>query len=252
MQVEFTGCTGTGKTSLLRSVLETCRLQGIATVEADDFTLQLIKLNRVKARLLRIMLIDLMTLTAALLTWRTRRAYYAFSLRIVLGLQTSALEKLNLMRNVLKKIGTYEIIQRFNRDGRLVLVDEGTIHAAHNLFVHLCREPDWDQLGQFVELIPLPEVAVGLTGNEEAVVGRTLKRGHKRIRLGTRENVELFVRRGLAVFSALEDHPRLAARWLSVYPAREFICPETGQPSLQKSVTALVPAVLEFRTGLTV
>jgi hypothetical protein len=249
MQVEFTGCTGTGKTTLVRSVLETCRLQGIAAVQSEDFILGLVRLNRIKPRPARTLLIDLMTLSAALLAWRTHGAFYAFSLRTVLGLQTSVLEKLNLIRNVLKKIGTYEIVQRFNRERTLILVDEGTVHAAHNLFVHLCCEPDWKRVKQFVELIPLPEVAVCVTADEAAVIARTLRRGHKRIRNGTRQNVELFVRRALAVFSVLEDQPGLAGRWISMRRVSEPVGSEARQPSCEPA-TALVEAMLELRTAI--
>ena len=251
MQVEFTGCTSGGKTTLIRSVVETCGLQGIAAIEAEEFVLGLARLNRVKAKTIRTLLIDLLTLSAALVAWRKHRAFCTFSLRTVARLQTGGFERLNLARNVLKKIGTYELIRCFNRNCSLILVDEGTVHAAHNLFVHLCREPDWSKVKEFTTLVPLPDVLVYVRAPESAIIARTLRRGHKRIHASTRQNVELFVRRALAVFSFLQEQPRLAARWLPAPPADLHVSSGARQTP-DESVAALVEAVRGLRTAVAV
>src|SRR5712692_4203049 len=139
MQIELMGCTGAGKSTLARSVLQTFRAHGIDAWLGDEFVLKQVGLNWVRSGLARTLLVDLCSFFACLFTWRSNHEFYVFSVLIILWLPGSVAwpEKLNLVRNVLKKVGIYEIIRRRISDREVVLVDEGTLQAAHNLFVHV-------------------------------------------------------------------------------------------------------------------
>src|SRR5450759_2322075 len=127
MQIELLGCTGAGKSTLAQSILLSCRSRGLKAYLGDAFVLDLLRLEWVKPHLIRTLLVDLGAFVACLLTVPANLQLYCFSVRVILRLpgDVSWLEKLNLMRNVFKKIGINEIIRRHDRDDCMIVVDEG-------------------------------------------------------------------------------------------------------------------------------
>lgn len=216
MQIELMGCTSAGKSTLSRGILRRCQQQGVAISAGDDFVLQQVGLNWVKGHGPRTLLVDLLALCACLATWRSHGAYYRFATGLLWPLPIARFEKLNLLRNVLKKIGIYEIIRWRSTDRQIVLVDEGVLQAAHNLFVHGGVEVKGAHIGTFARLIPLPEVVVYLRQPEARLIERTMKRGHKRIRDGSYGNVDRFVKQAVATFDELVRDPAVASRLVVV------------------------------------
>jgi hypothetical protein len=82
-------------------------------------------------------------------------------------------------------------------------VDEGTLHAAHNLFVHASAEADAGDLQTFIKLVPLPDVVVYVTQSESVLIDRAMQRGHKRIPARSPAKAQLFIQRGVDVFDKL-------------------------------------------------
>jgi hypothetical protein len=96
------------------------------------------------------------------------------------------------------------------------LVDEGTVQTAHNLFVHVEHCFDDVRLRQFSRCVPLPDVVVYVRPNEDALIERTLRRGHPRIARPTRPAVTWFVRQALSAFDQLTRCERVASRTIEV------------------------------------
>lgn len=205
MQVELTGCTGAGKTTLANRIVKRGRERDIAVSLGTDFVLRQIKSGWVKSKLARTLLIDLAALIACSATLPRNIGSYRLAIKVILRLpQTvSRFEKLNLIRNAIKKIGIYEIICRFSNDEEIVLVDEGTLHAAHNLFVHALAEPDTKEFPNFVKQVPLPDVAIYVTQKKSILIERTIKRGHSRIPESSPELAERFIECAVGTFDRL-------------------------------------------------
>lgn len=204
MQIELLGCTGAGKSTLARSLLEAWRAQGFDACTGDEFVLKQVGLDGVQARLARTLLVDLCSLMACLVSWQDYVDFYRFSIRIVVGLPPAVgwFEKLNLIRNVVKKIGVYEIIRR--RAGQnLVVVDEGVLQTAHNLFVHVSVEPNMNDLSTLVRLVPMPDAAIYVRRMESVLIERLVKRGHKRVPGHSYTHAERFVKRAVLTFDNL-------------------------------------------------
>ena len=214
MQIELLGCTGVGKSTLADRMREANVGRGLRVVLGDELVLRRHRLNWVKPYLARTLLIDVLAAGACLATWRGHREFHHFATRVIFGLPTGWYEKLNLARNVLKKIGIYEIVKRYDAERQIVLVDEGTLHAAHNLFVHLRVEPDPADFETFLRLVPMPDVALLVVESESVVIERTLRRGHPRIPSGSRPDVERFVRLALELFERLAAHASVRERTL--------------------------------------
>lgn len=216
MQIELIGCTSAGKSTLTRSILQTCHQQGLDILLGDDFVLKQVRLNWVKSHLPRTVLVDLLALFACLITWRSNLEFYLFATRLLFPLPVAQLEKLNLLRNVLKKIGIYEIIHFRSTDQQVILVDEGVSQAAHNLFVHSSVQVKAENIATFARLIPLPDVIVYLRQPESRLIERTMKRGHKRIPVRSYSNVDRFVKQAVATFDKLVQNPPIKSRLLII------------------------------------
>jgi thymidylate kinase len=218
MQIEFIGCTSAGKSTLASKVFQVCREHGLDAYMGDNFVLDQARLNWVQGRLIRTLLIDVISLFVCLASWRGNHEFYQFTLRTLWRLPNTVgwLQKLNIARNTFKKIAIYEIIRHRACDRQVVLLDEGTLHTAHYLFVHVSVEPNTSDLLTFISLVPLPDVVVYIKQSDSVLIERTLARGHKRISQHSYPQVERFVKRAIDVFDVLKQQPAIEERLMVV------------------------------------
>ena len=207
MQIELIGCTSAGKSTLSRRILHACHERGIDILLGEDFVLKQVRLHWIKNHLLRRLLINLAGLFACLLTLRRNAKFYLFAARHLLLLSIAFFEKINMLRNTLKKIGIFEIIRTRSAHHQIILVDEGVLQAAHHLFVFVSVNIKTEHLSTFVGLVPLPDVLVYLKQPEELLIDRTMKRGHKRIPYRSYGKVARFVKQAVTTFDKLVQHP---------------------------------------------
>lgn len=215
MQIELMGCTGAGKSTLAQRIIAACHDQGMDIAMGDDVVLAQVGLSGVTDPRLRKALLNLLALSAGLATWRTHHGVYRFATRYLARLPIGIPGKLNVLRGVIKRVGIHEIIRR-RADGRIVLVDEGVLQAAHYLFVHLSAPPPGPGVSEFARLAPLPDAIVYVTQPEARLVARTIKRGHRRIPDRSPGNVSRFIGGAVATFDRLARHRTIADRLLVV------------------------------------
>ena len=221
MQIEFIGCTNAGKSTLIEGILQACHEQGADILPGNDFVLKQIGLNWVRSHQLRMLLVNLAGLYACLITWRKNLDFYLFAARLLFQLPIPRPERLNLLRNVLKRIGIYEIIRFRSTDQQIILVDEGTLQTAHNLFVHGSAYMKMEDLSTFAGLIPIPDGIVYLRQPESLLIDRIMKRGHKRIPDRSYGNVVHFVKQAVATFDGLMQYPKVENRVLVIDASQE-------------------------------
>jgi thymidylate kinase len=218
MRIEFIGCTGAGKSTLTSRILRVCRAQGIDAWMGYDFVLRQIRLDWVENKLVRGLLVNLISLFVCLVAWQRHLAFCRFTIQAISRLPASVswFERLYIGRDVLKNVGIYEIIRRRASAQQLVLLDEGTLHTAHYLFAHVAVEPNIGDVSIFAGLVPLPDFVVYVTQSESVLIERTLARGHKRIPDPSYASVERFIKRAGAIFEALRQQPALKGKLLVV------------------------------------
>jgi hypothetical protein len=61
-------------------------------------------------------------------------------------------------------------------------LDEGIVHAAHNLFVHTDAVPNRQEIEEFSRLVPTPDQLIWVTAPTAQSISVLLGRGHTRVR----------------------------------------------------------------------
>jgi len=211
MMVEFIGSTGAGKTTVVGAVQR--RLAGRARVHmAPEFVGSLLRLPPLTKPHHRNLVSDLLGLPFFLGSLHRHAAFLRFTL-LVLGRQRFTLQAVNRVRSTIRKIGVYEIVRRLG-DGRIVLVDEGTVLNAHNLFVYTSRTYTAADLNRFASVVPLPDLIVYVRAPLSTLVRRSLQRPDPPREIRSRDPalIELYVGRAFAMFEALVEIPALRKR----------------------------------------
>ncbi|MCA9246203.1 MAG: glycosyltransferase, partial [Planctomycetales bacterium] len=233
LQVELIGCTGAGKSTLAKAALQVGATLGERVVLSDDLILRRLRLGWLPSETMRTVVIDLCAFFACLATAPRHWRYYRFAMNICLRSAGGWLTRMNLVRNALRKIGVYEVVRCLGRGNEIVLVDEGTVHAAHNLFVDGSRDFHPDDFQRFLDVATLPDAVVYLSESEHTLVERTMRRGHKRIARADPSQVETFVRQAVGVFEYLRGAPQLAKRMFIVDGTTHHISSPQGNVSGQ-------------------
>lgn len=216
MQIELIGCTSAGKSSLVRNILQSNHQNGLNLVTSYDFVLSWINLDWIKSHGLRMLCLNLTALLACILTLRKNFEFYRFVIAVILRLPAKVgfIERLRIGRISARNIGIYEIVCRFAPDQQIVLADEGTLHIANYLFVHVSAEPNMAELEKFVRLVSIPDVVVYVKQPESVLITRTKARNHKRIPGGSPILIKRFIHHSLAVFEKLVGSSSLESRLL--------------------------------------
>ena len=214
MQIDFIGCTSAGKSTLIQNAIQTHCQPDLEILTREDFVLKQLHLNWINGHRPRTILVDLIALFLCLITWRNNLDLYLFATRHLYHLPIARFDKLNLLRNILKKIGIHEIIRLRSHPQQIILVDEGILQAAHNLFVHNSVQVNIEELTTFVALIPMPDVVVYVRQPEARLIYRAMNRGHRRLADRSYNNVAPFIKKAVAVFETLIQQPSVTQKLL--------------------------------------
>ena len=230
--VEITGCSGSGKSTLLKEVLHHCAERGVRVATAPQVLLRGIPRPIVSGRFLLNLALDLRGLRETVVA-RQYLEFLAFAKSVIRRDSDWRLTGLNAYRSVLRKLGVYAALSR-RTSRQLVLVDEGTVHSAHNILVHVPRPPRPEDIDAFCRLVPMPDLVVHVTAPLEVVLARTFARRDPPLRGRTREETERFIRHGYVLLDQLMTHESLAQRTVRVP------CNGDGPGACRVSATQLV------------
>ena len=243
IQLEIVGCTGAGKSTLAARITEVARAEGIDLLLGDEFALDQLGLRQLQSRWLRTVCIHFVAFCGCVVNGWRHVQFVWFTYRVLRHAKIPRRQQWNQLRKALKQLGRYEVIRSL-RNHTPVLVDEGTVHTAHNLFVHVAGEFNEELVGQFALLVPLPDVVIYVRLREDMLVERTLDRGHPRIPNPTPQSVARFVRRAVGAFDKISRHERIAPRTLVIQDGVIVSEPnEHGNPQMKKVMKVLRRAI---------
>ena len=156
MIVEFTGCTGTGKTNLAAKVQCQLANMGISVVPAQQAVRAQRFINWLPSEGLQNVIVELALTPLIGQSVARYSTFLNFAYHTTHRYGDSPYFALRAYRGVWRQIGLREMILRRRLDSRIVLFDEGTVHTAHYLFVQLKRTPSNEDLENFCKLVPMP------------------------------------------------------------------------------------------------
>ena len=217
MIVEFIGCTGAGKTTLIKEVQR--RLARKAEVAISfDLVAERMGVRGVTSRTAKNLIAELVGFPFFLRSLNRHKAYIVFALRMLARQATnSTFFTINNLRSLERKIGVYEITRRADHN-RIILVDEGTVLSAHNIFVFTDAVYTREEIARFAGLVPLPDAILYIKAPVDILVQRSLLRTDppREMKSKSPALVEKYVKRAVTVFDQLVEAENIQRRTLIV------------------------------------
>jgi deoxyadenosine/deoxycytidine kinase len=188
MVIEFTGISCAGKSTLARSV--------VAELKNQEFDVKYIENGGN-------LMMSFFSFPWFLSYLASNVSYCVSIFRYSLNNSNNIFEGLNLFRNFIKKISAFKYLRW--KKLNCVILDEGTIHSVHNIFVHEGFLPDKDFLNLYLKKIILPDIIINITARKETLISRMKTRGHKRVS----NNIENFIDNAFLTFKRVFNNPSI-------------------------------------------
>ncbi len=216
MIIEFIGSTGAGKTTLISEVRRRLA-QTIDVTTSFELVAAPFGLSSVTHPTLRNVIEEILGLPFFVRALFLNRAFIVFILRMLARQANLSIFTLNNLRSLERKIGVYEIIRR-NPHDQIVLVDEGTVLTAHNIFVYSEATYSREEIAGFANLVPLPDFIVYIKAPVDILVQRSLKRtdAPREMRSKDRAVIERYINSAVRMFDELIKTDNIQRRLLIV------------------------------------
>lgn len=215
MIVEFIGSTGAGKTSLISKIRHKLVQTKVVTTPFNLIATPL-GLSSVTHPTVQNLIQELVGFPFFIGSLNRHGKFLGHTIKTFSRNTKFSIHGINNLRSLERKIGMYEITQRYDRD-QIILVDEGPILAAH-MFVFTGSLVTSSELATFANLLPLPDLIVYIKAPVDVLVRRALQRPDPPREMGKRDPAmtEKYVKDATAVFDQLMGHERIRDRLLVV------------------------------------
>jgi thymidylate kinase len=241
MIIEFIGSTGAGKTTLFSEVQRSLS-RTIDVTTSFDLVAAPLGLQGVTHPSVRNLIQELAGLPFFMRSLPKHKAFVVFTLRMLARQASFTLFTINNLRSLVRKIGVYEVIRQHSHK-RTILVDEGTVLTAHNVFVYTSASYTSEEIARFTTLLPLPDIIVYVRAPVHSLVNRALRRTDppREIRAKNRAQIETYIHRAVAMFEQLVQTEEIRSRVLIVEN------PEIIDKGWDKTVDCITEFVLSYK-----
>lgn len=215
MIVEFIGSTGAGKTSLISKIHHKLAQTTVVTTPFDLIAAPL-GLMSVTHPTVQNLIQELVGFPFFIGSLNRHGKFLVHTIETFSRNTKFSIHRINNLRSLERKIGMYEITQRYNRD-QIILVDEGPILAAH-MFVFTGSLVTSSEIATFANLLPLPDLIVYIKAPVDVLVRRALQRPDPPREMGNKDPAmtEKYVKEATAIFNQLMESERIRSRLLVV------------------------------------
>ena len=215
MIIEFIGSTGAGKTTLLNEVYRRLA-QTENVITSVDLTTGLVGLRGVQNPTLQNLLQEVISFPFFVGRLPRDWGYLLRAVQLFTRNARFSLKMVNNLRSLERKMGVYAITQKYSR-GRVILVDEGPILAAH-MFAYTGGGLKPEEIAQFAGLIPMPDLVIYVRASVDTLVRRTFQRPDppREMDLNNRAQIEMYARQAVALFDELVKAPAFQGSLLVV------------------------------------
>lgn len=240
MIVEFTGATGSGKSTLSCSVIELLSKRNIiaASVHEKDFPANVLRpvIADISSHNIKT---DLFIFPWFLLGSLCNLKFAWFCLMRITRYGGSFSESSSILRSFIRKLGIFYYLKSRRFANTCCVVDEGIVHSAHNILVNTLKQvPDCD-IKKFSELVPLPDIIVYVRADINTLSSRILDRNDRSPRVKSDKQALTFANNAHAAFKVLFNSQRLSAVTLSYDADIDSNAPSKIAEEISKSMDKL-------------
>jgi thymidylate kinase len=216
MIIEFIGSTGAGKTTLISEVQRRLA-QTIEVATSFDVVASPLGLRRITHLTVRNLIQELVGFPFFIGSLYRHKALIVFILRMLARQASFSFFTINNLRSLERKIGVYEIIKRRQHD-EIILVDEGLLLLAHNVFVYSSAYYSYEEIATFASLVPLPDIIIYIKAPIDILIQRSLLRTDppREMKSRNRELIEKHINRAIEMFDQLIAADNIQCRLLIV------------------------------------
>jgi|SRR5688500_2881723 len=216
MIIEFIGSTGAGKTTLI-SEIQRRLAQTTEVATSFDVVAAPLGLRRVTHLTVRNLIQELVGFPFFIGSLYRHKAIIVFILRMLARQASFSFFTINNLRSLERKLGVDEIIKRRQHD-KIILVDEGPLLLAHNVFVYSGAHYSCEEITRFAGLVPLPDIIIYIRVPMDILVQRSLQRidPPREMRSRNRELIEKHINSAVKMFDQLIAVENIQARLLIV------------------------------------
>lgn len=216
MIIEFIGSTGAGKTTVISEVQR--RLAQTTEVATSfDVVASPLGLRRVTHLTVRNLIQELVGFPFFIRSLHRHKALIVFILRMLARQASFSFFTINNLRSLERKIGVDEIIKRRQHD-KIILVDEGPLLLAHNVFVYSGVHYTGEEIATFAGLVPLPDIIIYIKVPMDILIQRSLQRADppREMKSRNRELIGTHINRAIEMFDQLIAADNIQCRLLIV------------------------------------
>jgi len=216
MIIEFIGSTGAGKTTLI-SEIQRRLAQTTEVATSFDVVAAPLGLRRVTHLTVRNLIQELVGFPFFIGSLYRHKAIIVLILRMLARQASFSFFTINNLRSLERKLGVDEIIKRRQHD-KIILVDEGPLLLAHNVFVYSGAHYSCEEITRFAGLVPLPDIIIYIRVPMDILVQRSLQRidPPREMRSRNRELIEKHINSAVKMFDQLIAVENIQARLLIV------------------------------------
>ena len=215
MIVEFIGSTGAGKTSLISKIHHKLAQTKVVTTPFDLIAAPL-GLSSVSHPTAQNLIQELVGFPFFIGSLNRHGKFLVNTIETFSQNSNFSIHRINNLRSLERKIGMYEITQRYDKD-QIILVDEGPMLAAH-MFVFTGSLVTSSEIAAFADLVPLPDLIVYIKAPVDVLVRRALQRPDPPREMEKKDPVmtEKYVKDATTIFDQLMQSERIRTRLLVV------------------------------------
>ena len=241
MIIEFIGSTGAGKSTLIAEVQRKLA-QSADVMTSFEVVASPLGLRRVTNLTVRNLIQEIFGFPFFLWSLNRHRMLIFFILRMLARQASFSFFTINNLRSLERKLAVDEILKR-RQLHQYILVDEGPLLLAHNVFVYTDARYTGEEIAKFASLVPLPDLIIYIKAPTESLVQRALLRPDppREIKSRNRELIVKHIHRAIEMFDQLVAADNIQCRLLIVEN------PDSNQ-AYDQVVEDIVAFILRFRT----
>lgn len=238
MLIELIGPSATGKTTIIKKVVQGLAAQGINADYSANFISHYTRTRTIKDDVVRNLALNFILFPSALRAFCMQKEYAAFVVHCFSKNNNTLGQFISRCLSIIRQIGGQELIHRKALPDQIVLIDEGVISSLNNLFVCTDNPPNEAQIRKFANLVPLPDLIIYLDVSVPVLLDRTMKRPDlPRVIKGKSADIRnIFLRNARETFELLIGEKRIYQRILQV--ENSFI--ENCEDNVNKIITFIL------------